>query len=264
MNKPLVSAFLIMAGLACPAFSQTLPVPVLQRAPARSEWTVFLHPDRTKMVEAVSKQGLGAPGAEIPAGSRELKSVTISKDGSIYREVSAWADGRKREKWISGELQVYDLGSLGKIARCVLPSRFQFSSNYSDFRRSDFEELEWIGKENFRGVKDIEGRKVFEFQMDAGKRRLTPREMAEPVDHDRNAGEAEQVKKSAEQATPSRIYTAYLDAQTNMPVYFDDGEIVRTYKFSEAPGSLSIPAHFALELDNWKKDLNRRRQLPKP
>jgi hypothetical protein len=171
-----------------------------------------------------------------------------------------WADGRSREKWISGELQVYELASIGRIARCVLPSRFQFSSNYSDFRRSDFEELEWIGKENFRGVKEVEGRKVFEFQMDSGKRRLTPREVAELADPD----EPQQGKKPTEQAATGRIYTAYLDTRTNLPVYFDDGEIVRTYKFSETPGSLSIPANFAVELDNWKKDLNRRRQLPKP
>ncbi len=109
-------------------------------------------------------------------------------------------------------------------------------------------------KDNFAGVKDFEGRKVFVFGTDAAKRRLTPREMSELIDPDSNKTSAELLKERGAKMAGKPGLTAYLDVKTQLPVYFDDGEVVRAHKFSNnSSGSLTIPPQFAAELESWKK-----------
>lgn len=258
MNRKLLVLASLVAILPAQVRAQAVEVtwptePILRRAPDRSEWMIFLRTDRQNIKEEASKSGqaLGPQGKVAPS---EVKSRSVSKDGNVYREVVEYGDGQTREKWIDGDMQVYETRVSKKIARAVAPDANQISSSYSDYRRSDFENLEWVSKDNFQGVKDFNGRKVFEFTTDPAKRKLTAREMTEFVDMDGNKTREQLMKDREDRLNGAPAYTAYLDAQTQLPVYFDDGEVVRIYKFVENPsGKLVAPPPFAVELARWKK-----------
>ncbi len=239
--------------------------PILKRAASNAEWTVYFYQDRGKAQELIAKQGLNLGDGDVAEGSNFPKSLTVSKSGNTYREIVRKGNGQTVEKWSVNGLQVYELPESKQIARSILPSSSMVVDNYSDYRRSDFEALEWIGKDNFRGVKEVAGREVFEFRTDSIKRRLTPRELSGLIDPDSNKSAAETQLAQENQADGSAGYTAYLDIRTQLPLYFDDGKQVRIYKFSEsAPGNLALPPQFAAEMKNWQKELDRRRPLPKP
>lgn len=263
MNK----SFSIVLALSLSTFSLLLAQseeapkpsePILRRAPSNAQWTVSFSPKK----EGGHKEGSESSANEPSVAPNQLKSLTIAKDGKTYREVSVWGDSRKTEKWIVGDLQVYETPYTKQIARAILPSSGQYAPSYSDYRRSDFEDIEWINKDNFRGLAEVNGRKVFVFQTAPAKRRLTPREQSELVDTSEEHASKETL---AQPIVNSSGYTAYLDIQTQLPLYFDDGYTLHTYKFAEtAPGSLTVPPQFSSEMEKWKKDLDRRKPLPKP
>ena len=239
--------------------------PVLKRVPARAQWSVLYLYDRKQAEELMAGQG----GASIQsekvdaAAARRPVSLNVSKDGNVYNEVVHWSDGKKSEKWISGELQVYEVPQTGQVARSILPT-VGYSENFSDYRRSDFEELEWIDKTNFSGVKEVSGRKVFAFGVESAKRRLTPREKEELQDADQRLSEDEIVKRNERLSSGEKAYVAYLDMTTQRPLYFDDGRVVRVYQFIDQPsGRLQVPPRFAEELETWKKEITRK-PLPRP
>jgi len=270
MNKPLTFALILIlsARSFVQAQSEEMPKlsePILKRAPSHAQWTVYFPKNRKKGTEAFAK---GNPELLLEGASsapNQLRSLSISKDGKTYLELSEWGDGRRTQKWIVGDLQVYETPYTKQIARAILPSNGQYAPNYSDYRRNDFEELEWVDKTNFKGLKEIDGRKVLEFRVDAAKRRLTPREQSELLSSYEEQASNDSPATGEPVATTSPGFVAYLDPQTQLPLYFDDGNTVRFYKFSETPpASLVVPPQFAAEIERWQKDLNRRRPLPKP
>lgn len=231
--------------------------PILKRAPVNAEWSVQFFEDRAKVQDSVAKGNLDmAQDEAVKAEMMGPVSVTISKSGDTYHEVTVWGNGQIMDKWIVGDKQVYETPYTKGVARVVIPAAGQFSRKYSDYRRSDFEALEWVGKDNFAGVKDFGGRKVFVFGTDAAKRRLTPREMNDLVDPDGNKTAVELLKEHGAKMVGKPGLIAYLDVQTQLPVYFDDGEVVRVYKFStSSPGNLTIPPRFITEIESWKKEV---------
>lgn len=268
MNKSVAIAVGLQAfsclGLLAQSNESTRPSePVLKRAPSNAEWTILIYENREKTQAAVSEHGLEVPQGSDPAdGPKEVrtqpKSITVSKSGNTYREITRWEDGRTREKWIEGDRQVYEAPFSGQLTR----SGSVYSDDYSDYRRSDFEPLEWVSMENFQGIKDLKGRKVFEFRVDAGKRRLNARELA-------ILGPDAPLKSTPGEGTETvtgggASFTAYFDVQTQLPVYLDDGQTVRIYKFAErAPGNLVMPANFSAEFASWKKS-GARPARPRP
>jgi len=237
--------------------------PILKRAPSIAEWTITFRSDRDKALKGVI--GADSGSAENTAVKKfdSLKSLTVSKSGATYREIFRESDGPTTEKWIADGLQVYETTHSKMIARSILPSS-SYSDNYSDYRRSDFEELEWVSPQNFVGIKDLNGRKVFEFRVDSAERKLTPRELSNMADPDFNESPAHLQSHLKKQAGNSPGFTAFLDITTQLPVWFDDGQTGRIYEFSNSPSaSLSIPSRFAAELNAWKKDIYKR-PLPRP
>jgi len=251
-------SLLFLAGLNSGwIYAQSMPSePILKRAPAHAEWSVQFFPSESDIKKTFAKNGGQFKEGEIPKGALVgPKSKTVSKDGTTYRELEQWEDGRSQEKWTVGDMQVYETSLTKKLVRLPRPASAQVASNYSDYRRSDFEELEWIGRDNFVGVQDMNGRKVYEFQGNAAKRRLTLREQGDLVDVDAGKSAEELAKEFRAGSSGKPSYVVYLDAQTQLPLYFDDGRVIRIYNFSaNPPASLQVPQRFSDKFEAWKKE----------
>lgn len=260
MTRPgILIVLLAAAGLLHAQQPTELPAPkepILPRAPERAEWTILLHFDREAAKKnflnpGEDKQGVSEAAKQAPSYPREIR---ISKDGSTYREVMVWPNGTTTEKWVVDNLQV-QRNPQGDIVRIMPPSGY-YSKEYSDYARSDFEVLEWIGRGNYKGVRLAAGQPVYAFEVTGDKRKLTPREEADVRRELRDRGDI---------ASPDRIFSVYLNGKNQLPVYSDDGEIIRTYTFVQAPTEkLTPPPPIAQAINQWKKEIKRKNSVPLP
>lgn len=257
--------------LAAPAGAEDLQdipppsAPILRRAPDASEWTVTFHKDRAKAMEDLAKSKEEEEArAKDPESDRVSASpgqldpveVTVTKQGGMYREITAWPGGKKTEKWITGKLQVIESEINGSVSRVMIPRIF-FSPDYSDYSRSDFEKCEWVAMDNYVGVRKMNGLPVYAFELPVEKKPLTPREKAE----------ARQLADNGETfggRLPATL-RVYLDIKTQLPLLCDDGSILQIYRYnSQRPGPLTLPPKFAAVLADWQEEIARKTRVPTP
>lgn len=260
MNKrmpPLFPMMILVFGLGLSlAQEEKIPPPkepVLARAPSRAEWTIRFSFDLGKAKAAAL--GGTSPQKKEPDSSKFTGfpvEIQISKDGTTYREIAYWPDGSKIEKWIVDGFQLQESRDGKNLIR--LPA-MSFSPDVSDYSRSDFENVEWVGLDNYTGPEVAKSPIAYEFSVTAAKKRLTSRE--EALIEARGGG-------SEASRNPDQRYTAYLDIKTQLPLYADNGTTACIYKFAPAPSTpLTVPSKFAQEFAAWK-NLIRKRTLPPP
>ena len=251
--------------------------PILARAPARAEWTISVRYDRTQAQEEFlnpEKKKAQPEGSEgkVPPILRP-KEIKVSKDGTTYREAILWNNGKRTVKWIADGFQVRELSHNGEVARIDLTS---YPTDFSDYSRSDFEVAQWVEKDTYIGPRMLKDAAVYQFGVDAAKRRLTPREIAL---HTQRQAAAEAVTEIAddaniETATPlgdlggqgdgSRRYVALLDVETQLPLLVDDGNVTYLYQYSTPVGRLSVPEKFSREFEAWKNLIKTKGRVPTP
>lgn len=228
--------------------------PLLPRVNDHSTWSVSLHYDREHArAELLDPKG-SENKADAGAGEQPVAKIQVTKDGGVYREVAIGVNGKTKEKWIFDKFQAQESDD-GKVVMIMQPAAF-FSRDYSDYSRSDFEVLEWIDKSNFVGTAGFRGQPVYVFETSGNKRRLTAREQADI---------------RSERATDSEIqrysekFVVYLDGKTQLPVYFDDGEIIRTYTYGPSNADkLQAPSKFQQALADWNAEVKQRTAKPLP
>jgi len=247
--------FALGAGVRAQQLEQISPPkePILPRMPTRAEWIITYHFDRDKtQAEVLQPEKAGKkPEPKEPAGYVP-KETQVSKDGTTYREVTTWADGHQTEKWIVDGLEAQST-SQGGVAKIMLPTTF-YSSDFSDYSRSDFEVLEWVAKANYKAPRKISGATVYEFGVAGSKKALTPREQA-----------AKALGDGGALPQAGQNYVAFLDVEQQRPVYLDDGEVIRIYSYPAIPSDkLSPPEKFAEFFANWKKKNRLRTAVPLP
>ena len=234
--------------------------PLELRAPNKYQWKIDFRFDRAKAKkqtltpEAKPSEDLDEPTEAAPP--MLPKSIEVSKDGRVYREVTTWQDGKKSEKWVLDGLQLREQPKTGRVLDVDAAS---YSTDFSDYRRSDFELAEWMNKEAFKGVKLLGTRPAYEFSIGSDKRRPTPREIAlKSIQDDvSESTDSQPVAASAE-------YVAYLDAKSLLPIYIDDGEVVRIYSYGPLTESLVPPQKFMDRLNARKKMLQAKTRVPTP
>lgn len=261
-NSAIIFAF---ACLVCRAQGSDVPElrePILSRAPEFSQWTIRIERDRQRATERIqadkSDQDVEDNGEE-PRAVLLPREVIVLKQGEIYRETTRWSNGRTTEKWIVGRFQLRESERTGGIHR-VMGTGAYYHEDYSDYSRSDFENLEWIGMDNYQGVRSVGGRVVHVFEVSHEEKRLTPRERSDRVVL--NETQAERTLGEETNADGRRLI-AFLDVETQLPVFFDDGEVARIYRFSDAPtGRLRIPDEFATAFAKWNEEVNASNLAP--
>lgn len=245
-----------VSGFAQSETSTDLPA---MRAPDRSEWTITVERNPEAALAATLKPE-EAPdptdsGDEVPESiaAAVVEKIVVSKQGTLYREVTHWASGRKTEKWVSGGLQVYETPTSKRIARIDLVN---YPSNFSDYSRSDFEAAEWIDPANFVATHEVGDRTLLQYSVTPAGKRLSPREVAQRrIDAEEGP---------ATQAADARPLVALIDAASRLPVYVDDGENVRTYQYKFDAPQLDPPQSFRDELDRWREELAEKYRPPTP
>ena len=239
MNKSVCILWSIIALASLGRAADEVPAlkePLLPRTSERASWTI----------------SFVAKNPDSPLAKQLPKQIEVSKDGTTYREILTDVSGRKTEKWIVNGMQVQETVD-GRVMKVMLTSSY-YVPDFSDYTRSDFEDVEWIDKSNYRGISLSNKIPVHAFEVAGEKRRFTPRELRERANNEGPTIED----------LVGRTYIAYLDIHTQLPVLLDDGLCIRTYSYGPASGGLTPPAKFAEVLDAWKRKLTKQKSVPSP
>jgi hypothetical protein len=209
--------------------------PVLSHAPARSEWTVRIteeYPDSWAADDSWEAQGVATP---LATESPTIRSITYGKDSDrrTYHVTTRWTSGASEEDWIVDGVHVAERpdGTHYVVGAERLTAQ--------ELKVTDFPELAWVERKHFVGVRIYKGRKVFVFEEQFDRKRMTPTEA-------RMYFFAKQVDPKT---TPEKVFqpraskvVAYLDVTTQLPVLCNDGRQLSHYSFkSQDAGRLRPP-----------------------
>lgn len=159
------------------------------------------------------------------AGSPRTNLVT--KTNKIYWEQVTLVSGEKYEKWILDGTQLKTLPSSSTILLVPPPSVDATVRDYSDYQKFDFAELSWVSQHNYKGLGSYAGISGYRFE-ENGK-------------------------------------TAILSAETQLPLYFSDGEAERFYTYNPPPGSpLVVPRKFLDVIQTQKRGVESLKYHPIP
>lgn len=207
-------------------------------------------PDKTRWVVTVEN---AAPQEVTDTDSRTrppvLQQTVGEKDGDIYRILNRFTNGENQEFWILPQIQFQKTTGSNTVLRLAHGD----SASY-DLSESDFPELYWVAGEIPKTVK-IEGKEFLLVEMEAAKKRPTRRQMTDE----------EQIRllhKEAGLDLPSGVSTAkdeglttlrlFLDPQTKLPVRYEEGNSIRTYRFEPSRGVKDlIPPDFSSAIKSW-------------
>ncbi len=190
--------------------------PVLRRAAAFASWTVTF---KYKNEDATQ------PPLALPAGVGRVRAITVTKTDKTYLEQVTLTSGTTYEKWIFDNVQLRTVPGSPSIIPIDPPADQVPDSDYSDHRRSDFPNLEWVSIDNYRSVEKDQGKPAFRFESE-GK-------------------------------------TALLSVETQMPLSYANGETVCSYVFNPPPSApLTPPEKFRIALETHKKGLEGLKYRP--
>lgn len=209
------------------------PIPL--RAPANASWTIKVEGGK----KASEQEGGGSESPSTPS------QIVVTKTSPIYMETASISGGGTIQKWVfltpAKTYRFARQGSSGKWDRL----RDEFYNDIPRYEQSDFEDFEWISKENYKGVESVEGRPAYAFEL-VSRSPITRRDQiyydpGKSIDADPSSAPQQTFRSNA-----------WLDAKTLLPIKVDDGRQTRTFTFGETPASkLSPPADVLAALKEW-------------
>lgn len=268
-----LSVGLMAATAVSPATGQTVPapapaepaklikpaqgkprMPLVARAPSRAEWTVRL----TRSFDGGWESDTSwEQQTDTAMSDRQVRSVNYSKDSELssYRLKTSWSDGTSEEEWIiMGNHVAERAGGRGLY---IVGAEQTLSKELG--KSTDFPELNWVEPAQLKGVKAYKGRPVYVFQVEFDQKKLSS-------DEARMVAFARQAKPDAK---PSEVLKPkvsqvilYLDAETQLPVLYNDGTVIRRYDFSPAPATRLQPPKRTMDFLRARADFLKKRLTP--
>lgn len=255
------AAAVITANSQTPDPNLTPHEPLISRVPDGS-WTIDY---KYKAVAPDPKTG-GAKSGLTPPVER-VATIRVDKKGSSYHVVTTESSGRKAEHWCINGTEIYREAGTESFVKLAKNSSF-----YINFGNTDFDELSWMGTDNYKGVETrADGGKLFVFEVKNKDRKQTAQEstitgdlsvMVERLGMvDAKGDKKEAIAKLMESEYGDTLSHVTLDAPTQLPLVYDNGKIVRSYTYTAEP--LAVPR----ELTKFFTDMEqqkRKETVPAP
>lgn len=198
--------------------------PVLGRLPEFASWTVtYRYPDEAKTKASPTP----TPKPNPYVFSDRKRSMSVIKTGKIWSERTEWTSGNQTELWIYNNLRAGIIPGTKKLA--LIPFTSDSAESF-DYRRMDFEGLEWVNPENYRGPAKWQGQQVYYFE--EGSSNPAP------------AGESVEIPTGKWGTTR----WAVISPEKRLPLLSYDGRAERGYLYRTAPTELLVPPDNFLSL----------------
>jgi hypothetical protein len=197
---------------------------------------------------------LEAPDASDPTAAETTPhpiKVVVTRTGDLISEEISWSNGKKTEKWIyRTNLTVEEDPATGKLFRVSATSLLD---DFGDYTKGAFSELAWIGPEHYQGVRQVNERPCYIFTAARGQ---AAGQLAAELSPDIPA-------ELRGTATDDAKLTAAIDSETLLPVFFNNGRVLKGYRILRPPDApLVMPPKFAGVFDEWIKRIEEANRLP--
>lgn len=222
----------LFSAEASPQTQDTLPPlppgPLLNRAPEIAQWLI-----------AVKTGLLAAPQSSKPV--QYDQRTLVKKSGQIRYEITEYSDGRRFEKWCTGDYQaaIYPGGQDPVVS--MRGATLHGAGGYTDYSKSDFTGFDWISRRKYIGTQSISGVPCFVF-------------------HDGPLAPGNQISAngSAPAAVPQTGKTAYIASETLLPVLLQVEAVTTLYQFQQAPaGALTLPPNVQAAFERLQGRIQR-------
>lgn len=222
MNLLKLLALSLLAASAQSSLGQDIPppkFPVLARLPESAAWTMsYRYPTDAKSDASPTP----TPKPNPYVFSDRKRTVTVSKAGQVWNEQIEWTSGNHTELWIYNNMRAGIIPGTKKLA--LIPFSAESAESF-DYRRMDFEGLDWIKPENYKGLAKWQGKPVYFFEEGS------PSLADKPVD----------IPAGKWGATR----WAVISPETRLPLVSYDGRAEREYRYKAAPTTpLTPPENF--------------------
>ena len=170
------------------------------------------------------------------ASTNRVSTIKVEKKGKVYHVLTTKVSGNITENWCVEDIQITKPEGAKSFVRLTAENPL-----YLDFSKTDFDELSWIGMDDFKGVKEVSGElKILIFEVRNAARRPTAQEAAASGNlaamEEQGNGKGSGGKKSVDQLRSAQygdtISKATLDVVSQLPIEYDNGYFDRTYSFS--------------------------------
>jgi len=199
--------------------------PLVPRLPSPSAWRI-----------ECSYAEKAAPAKPVPMPAyvsfQRPVRVSVEKSAKALHEETVWDSGQKSEIWIYGNLRLGTRPGSGQVI--AMPySEDEGEEEGTDYRKGDFEGLQWLSLAHFQGVEDFHGTPVYRFAAPA------------------SSGHGERI--------------ALLSVKEQRPLWSREGDVERRYTYlSPPPPGLTPPAPYRELFEGWKKSAEALRRPPSP
>ena len=212
----------------------TPKTPLIPRAPDKAAWTITYRYKQPPNTDPKSSTG---SNVKLPD---QIVSVQIQKTGKTYHRITTWSSGSQSEAWMVNQRELVKDKTAATYS--LLPTEGSATDDYS---QSDFEDLTWIIMKYYVGFKKGD-HPVFIFQAKNAERPMTRRDKSNfSYIHSQatlGVGSAKpDAKTMLEQAYGDSKATVVLDANTQLPIGYDDGNVIWAYQFITAPADTLVP-----------------------
>jgi len=224
MNRLLALSLLVLSAHFSPA-QDVLPPPkspVLARLPEFSSWTVTY---RYREEAKSNASPTPTPKPNPYLFFERKQSVSVIRTGKVWSESTDWDSGTQTQLWIWNNLRAGIIPGTKKLA--MIP--FSNDSESFDYRRMDFEGLDWIKPENYRGPAKWKGQPVYFFEESSP----APSPAGKPLEIPTGKW--------------GSVRWAVVSPETRLPLLSYDGEAEREYRYKPAPVGMQVPP------DNFQK-----------
>lgn len=185
-----------------PSPAPTPSMPILRRTPNFAAWAVTFSKADQKSGAPISRLHFDLP-----------QSQTVIKTDHTYHEQTTLQSGKTSERWIYDNLELKTRPENGQIV--YVPTSEDPALGDFRYKDADFNGLEWLSMENYRGIKEYEGKPAYYFES----------------------------KLSTDPA--ARKLTAYVSMDTQWPISSSDGWTKSVYQYLPPPAAtLNPPDNF--------------------
>lgn len=231
MKYPTIKTGLLLAYLSTATLVIAAPEESnlkLARLPQAASWTITF-----KYRSDEKPSDPSAPPRAIKSNPyisvEQVRKIEVTRTGKVCRELIAMTSGSHTESWIVKNMRLATLPGRDQIvARPFLTE----AGERFDYRTMDFEGLEWIGQQSFRGVLKIGGRDYWLFEKNSSS--------------DPSATPISPIGRWNQ--TPAALVVP----ETRLPAFYYDGEAERSYVFNPPPvEQLAPPPSFLKLFQEW-------------
>lgn len=200
-------------------------------------------PDASWLVRFTPKSP-GQESAELSNNQRPyIKEIRVTRIKDRRLDLTTWSDGLVFETWhlTHGREETRIVMSEDRRFKAGQIRLLAFPPDHEDTVSVNFPELDWVA---------------------------SPGVEVESTDHRGKPAVRFRFAPTDEEGLSGRVFEAWVDLETRLPLSFDDGRVLRTYTFSPSPQVLPpVPQRFLDRLAQRDKlvakDQQREMQLPR-